>query len=337
MAAPTVYTWRDDGAPVFKYNDITSLHAVFSACLVDGYGSKQPPGSGNNKWAITLGGASLDILLITQGGSSSIKATMAIDRISNQYGRGYASIYQGNTIDESNAWMQSRTKYIPLGYARSTDTAIPWIIIATERSMYCTFGYNSDTTNTHLIPPAFDNHGGAGTYSFHWFFGDYTPVNPNQKHNQVAVLKYTNSQFSLSEFHTAFSLRNSTYLSKYMAGSSTDQFNPMYCDFIATTPINYGESYHYGGANTNKHHPHFPNKVNGGLYLEPARLAGDRTIVGEMPGLLFPMHHGAVRNASQNGYLSIDGEGAFLGETLLGFRSGYGTGYFIRLGDWGVE
>ncbi len=144
MAAPKVYRWDDANAPVLACNSTDtskSFVGLLKACLVDGYGSKTPPGAG---YSLEHESANGDAIAIK---SKNVKANGFWFQIAT------ADAYNATTgSDITFAYinmyehMQSATTGKIGGTADSlyriaagsnyTDDPVPWVVVADDRFFY---------------------------------------------------------------------------------------------------------------------------------------------------------------------------------------------------------
>lgn len=329
MATPTIYKWTDAGAPVLDRVSASSLQAVFNACLITGYGSQTPPVAGANPWSIPFSDANSFVL--KQGGTPTRKCCLKIGPFGtgSYYAEMEAAVDYTDLTTPVDLWAGSVTNdRIAVGYSNTTANKIPWIIIATERAIIAQFGHNAVTPT----PVQFDSDAAVAMNNYHFFFGDYVPEDPALTVNQM--VSFTNANTSGTNYRNSFTSTAMTGLGKKRcagnAGNVQGEFAifPMYnrsIDEGAVPP---------GGLRTGSNDPRYPNLINGGLYLDKVKLISEGNIMGEFPGLLFPIQS---RPFPINGIIhEIDGTGDYTGEKLFVFGTGDGQ-YFVRDGEWGVE
>ncbi len=337
MASPTIYKWTDTDAPIIFRNDISSMQALFQACLIDGYSTnptrKDPPVAGANKWTIPYSDATGFIL--QQGGTQTRKCGI---KIYNPNTSGYLNWTTAVSWSDINtpigSWSSGTTNdRLASGFSNSNTRQLPWIIIATERAMYCQFGYNSTTT----IPQLFDSLITTSTNNGHWFFGDYKPEDVGQTVNQMMCAPNTTSAAysnMCQNFTTTISISGNG--KKIIAGNFTNLDIP---GGLVVNTMNLRDSastaFVIGSNSTSTYRPYFPSPLNGALYLDVLRIISDRSIMGEFPGLLYPLNS-EIYPAS--GIIpEIDGTGTYTGEKMLVFTSNQRGKYLIRDGEWGVD
>ena len=330
MASPTVYKWTDTDAPQIQRNNPASYQALFQACLIDGYGDQLPPVDGLNKWTIPFSDATGFIL--KQGGTQERKTCIKIFGF-NSAGT-YADVDCAGDFTDFNTpvdqWAGSGVNdHLPVGFANNTTNNIPWIIFATERTIICQFGYNTQQTDSVL----FDTNSTNTTLNnYHWYFGDYIPESPELNVNQMVT--FTNSTTTSSNtFNRCFTGTSVTTHVRRCAGNAGNLLGQFTIVPMSTRSIN-NSAFTIGVGSTDEFRPSYPNLVNGGLYLERVRLISQRTILGEWSGILYPLQS---RPFPMNGSIyEIDGTGEYAGETIYVFGAGDGL-YFVRDGEWGVD
>ena len=162
-----VYRSTDASAPVLS-NTAGAMVAILDACLVDGYGSKAPAGwsrkyaSGNNR-TYQLG-----------GGTQMCYCTDNTSIGYGHYPRGgeYAPGGPFSTAGyDCKFWPDvTLTTYCPI--TDNTAGNRPWNLVADEKG----FVFWNQHNNTNSLT--------ADTWAMQ-FFGDFTPVNPDEKFNCI--------------------------------------------------------------------------------------------------------------------------------------------------------
>ena len=332
MASPTVYKWTDPGAPQINRADVADYIALFQAVLIDGYGTKTPPVSGANKWTIPFSDGTSFIL--KQGGTQARKTCIKIGPFnsSGYYAEMECAVDYTDLNTPVDIWAGTTTyDRVGVGYADNTTRNIPWIIFATERAIYCQFGYINSTAGGNDTA-TFDVNASTTMYNHHWFFGDYTPEDPAITVNQCVSF----SNYSLLGQFYSYSLPYANaegYGKKRCAGNAGNVTGEFKCIPMFSRAIDEG-AVSAGGQRTDANDARYPNLVNGGLYLDKVKFISERVIMGEFPGLLFPIQS---RPFPINGIIhEIDGSGDYAGEKLYVFGTFDGQ-YFLRDGDWGVD
>lgn len=329
MASPTVYKWTDTGAPALIRGDSTSYQALFQACLIDGYGSKTPPGTGTNKWSIPFSDSTSFIL--KQGGTATRKTCI---KLKNFYSSGIrCDVEAADDFSDLNTpvgqWAgNDANDRLPTGESTNNAYEIPWVIMATERGILCVFGYNNTTSGS---APRLSTHN-TYSYQFPWYFGDFTPEDPAQELNQI--LCTINSTSNSSSYYTSSITETSTSYSKWMVAGTANNLpgeRQAYPMFMRTRQ--YLGSDEIGEVIDNEGYPLYPNMANGGMYLERVKFISDRTIMGTIPGILYPLQS---RPFPETGMVyEIPGAGDYNGSTLYVFTA---TGqFFVHDGEWGIE
>jgi len=331
MASPTVYKWTDPGAPQMLRGSSVDMQAVFQAVLIDGYGSQTPPVAGLNKWTIPFSDGTGFVL--KQGGTQPRKVCMKLDAFFST--GGYAEMecavdYTALNTPQS-IWAGTAVyDRVGVGYSSNATYNIPWVIIATERAMFCQFGYNNNQTDV----ATFDTAASATMYNHHWFFGDYAPEDVTLTVNQcVSFANYSSSSSQYFCESLTYTNSDNSYGKKRCAGQPGNIIGEYRCDPFFSRPI--GRSTVSPGANfVTDESPRYPNLVNGGLYLDEVKILSERSIMGKFPGLLFPIQS---RPFPINGIIhEIDGTGSYSGEKIYVFGT-WGGQYMIRDGEWGVD
>lgn len=351
MAKPTVYMWTDPGAPQINANNVSSYQAMFQAVLIDGYGDKEPPGSGLNKWSIPFSSSSSFIL--KQGGTQDrkccIKLWSAYNSTSTRYGN-WMRIEKADDYLDLNSpvgrWEASASNHqVGVGLCSSYSYHIPWIIVATERTIICHFGSNNAGTDSLL----YDNALYYGVSHHQWMFGDYEPYDPTMTANQMCAHAAASTT---SEYDRAQGILNSSGYYGFSndngdprvvcRGNHNDELGCYKMVYLCTRAMNSTNFYSAGEPNSYAL-PAYPNKLDGGLYLEPSRVFADDGILGVIPGVLFPIQR--VPFPSTGVVRTLKGTGNYAGATLHAFESRcydsesntYNGQYFIHDGEWGVD
>lgn len=333
MAIPTVYRWDDVGAPQINRNNEAQYQALFQAILIDGYGSKLPPGSGTNKWSIPFSDA--DSFILKQGGSSSKKACLKFHTFStssNSFARMECADDYSDLNSPINKWDGFSTNdTLPLGFSNNNTSNIPWIIVATERVIICQFGYNSVGVNTSQFDTSItsefvDNH--------HWYFGDYKSEVDTFVNNQICIHTNTTTT-TISAWTDAFvSIAADDSKIRIAAGYNDIYSGELTAYKLYSRPAVEG-AVDIGGYNrTLESVPRYPNPLNGGLYLEYMRLSSLHSIIGRLYGVLIPLQSRPFP-VSMIG-LTFAGQNDFSGQDIM-IMPTYSGEYMIQLGDWGVE
>lgn len=348
MAKPTVYKWTDPGAPQVQYNSAASYQALFRAVLIDGYGSKLPPGDGPTKWTIPFSDSGSFVL--KQGGTQARKCCMKLYNL-------YSSTSYGTSFNVEKAddyaslstpvapWQSASNNHIAaMGHGTSSSYNIPWIIFATERTIICQFGSNSVGTDTLR----YDTVKKYNVTNHHWMFGDFKPYDPTMTTNQMFIHRYQESDSYLDHYCAEFNANTSGYSSgregisyKYSRGNHNDEIGLYKMDFITSVVI--GSSLSYCTGQPGGPIATYPNKLDGGLYVEPSRVFADGGFLGIIPGILYPLQRHPFPNSDI--VPVINGTGEYAGSKLYAFTtrahdstsSTYVGQYFIHDGEWGVD
>lgn len=331
MASPTVYKWTDAGAPQINRADVADYIALFQAVLIDGYGTQTPPVSGANKWTIPFSDGTSFIL--KQGGTQTRKTCIKIGPFnsSGYYAEMECAVDYTDINTAVDQWAGTAIyDRVGVGYADNTSRNIPWIIFATERAIYCHFGFVQSITGNDT--PTFDTNASTSMYNHHWFFGDYVKEDAAITVNQcVSFSNYSSTGTQYSESLTYSNAEG--YGKKRCAGNAGNVTGEFKCIPFYNRAVDEG-SVTVGGNRTTANDPRYPNLVNGGLYLDKVKFVSERVIMGEFPGLLFPIQS---RPFPVNGIVhEIDGTGDYAGEKLYVFGTSSGQ-YFLRDGEWGVD
>jgi len=333
MAAPTVYRWDDIGAPKMRRNNMPEMQAVFQACLIDGYGTKLPPVSGTNKWTIPFSDATSFIL--QQGGTAARKCAIKLYNLNSTsvYMRVIAAVDWTDLNTPVTQWAGGTANHrLPAGSTSTSTRYIPWIIFATERAIYVQFGHN--TLFNSEIPPVFNTFaasGGKGMNNYHWFFGDYKPIDPAQTHNQLLSLVNTGS--ATTSVYTGILVTKSTSLIyNVLSGTRDNVDKEVPSEFLFNKPsvANLSAAINEPLAVTDQtYSPIYPGE--NALYVDSYRIIAERTLMGEMPGLLY-----CTATFPFPGYNDIypftNG-----GEEIYICNTEPGGIYMVRTSDWGVE
>lgn len=338
MAKPTVYRWDDPGAPVYLAT-MTSFKALIKAVMVDGYGSK--PGAG---WTIPFEDATSFIL--KQGGTNSYKHCMkfynyhpvsSYNYVEYEVAEDYVSL-----SGPVNPWhthdIGATVNYyrFPRGYATNTTTyQIPWIILATSRSVYFLFGYNGVYANQ--IPSIFSTANNQTTgYTQASFFGDYISYIEGFPRNTMFVAMNINSITTIQYTYSLTIASSEITGFKRMCSNIKDKnIQSTLIYFNSTSPNTYVLP-HFGADITTAFEEvaRFPNGINDSIYFEPVKLTAQYAVIGEMPGLLTPFCSQPFDKDSN--LISFKGNGKYQGTNLYCVHGGSGQ-VFIHDGDWVVE
>ncbi len=329
MASPTVYKWTDPSAPVLDRGSSTSLQALFQACLIDGYGSKTPPATGLNQWTIPFSDASGFIL--KQGGTQSRKCCLKLNGFATggYYCEMEAAVDYTDLNTPVDVWAGSTTNdRMPCGYSNTTTNKVPWIILATERTLICLFGHNAVVPS----PTIFDNVAAEAMNCYHWYFGDYVPEDPALTVNQM--VSFANANTIGTNYRVSFTTTAVTVTGKKRCSGSAGNITGEYPIYPMYLRAHDEAAVAVGGLRTTDNDPRYPNLVNGGLYLDKVKLVSQSIIMGEMAGVLFPIQS---KPFPSSGIIhEIDGTGDYTGETIYVCSTGDGQ-FMLRDGDWGVD
>lgn len=319
MSAPNIYMWTDAGAPQVKYNDIATYQAMFQAVLVDGYGSKAPPGTGAESWTIPYSGA--DGFILKQGGTNANKCCLKIHTLSGNNAKAEVALNYSDYTTPVDKWWGYDTERVALGYATSTNN-IPWVIFATKRTIIVCFGLNEQSLDTTV----FDTRSDPDAYNYHWAFGDYA-LNGATIDTPFFIIGSVYTASDSIHMRAAITSQSSSYSSKMCYTDIGGQsFEPMVNTRMGTS------NYWIGRPNNGL--PSYPNNVNTGLYLQKPLVSVQETIMGELPGIVYPIQERIPQRAG--GPSTIPGSGEFAGENLYVFNTYLGQ-FFVRDGEWGVE
>ncbi len=324
MAIPTVYRWDDASAPQITRGSISELEALFTACLINGYGAKLPPISGTNKWTIPFSNATGFIL--QQGGTQTRKCGIKIYDINAA--AGYCNVTAAVSWSDINTPTTifaggTAADRVGTGFGALVAYNIPWVIFATERTIYAHFGHNAVGPNTPIL---FDSVADVDMNNDHWIFGDYKPVSVSHTFNQILTFSATTT------VDENFTLDNSSLAQgrKFLSGTLDNNdlsiaSDVMYSRSNALNDINIADYVTFNVTG-------FMSRYrDGNLFVEDAVIVALNTIMGTFPGMVYPT---AMRPfATMGGIHSF----SFSGINYYIFGTGHGGQYFIHDGEWGVD
>lgn len=328
MASPTVYSWQDASAPQIQIGNTTDYLNLFQKVLVDGYGVKAPAG-----WSIPFTDASG--FIIKQGGTGSIKACL---KMYNFEAVGYSCQMEASDdyVDYTTPVGQFdgflANDRLGVGYASATFN-IPWMIFATETSLYMIFGYNTNQIDS----PLFDNIASTTFDAYHSYFGNYVPSDPSQTRKQLCMHSYYSASTSQRDryFTQAVTAANSDESSKHInsgAGGLAGSFEMSFMTLRsqkATTAYNIGNDQHQIGGIS------YPNPSDGALYLDSPKLTSFNSIIGGLPSLLYSPSTSAFPITKS--IYTISGSGDYTGSLIYVINTYNDGQFYIHDGEWGVE
>ena len=181
MAAPTVYRWDDDNAPVLAINDSdnSALVEIVKACLVDGYGSKMPPGAGYSLEFENADGTAIAIKSQSPD-SNGFYYSVATDRAIYEDPLkdphiNRINMYESMTdaISGMNSTYSGRLLVCHNDYSGYFNEPIAWVLVADDRAFYIFLYTERDWQLSDN--PDFDY---ITAYS-NGFFGDFNPISPD--------------------------------------------------------------------------------------------------------------------------------------------------------------
>lgn len=294
MTLPTVYKSTDGNAPVLC-GTRTSLVAVLTACLVDGYGTKLPAG-----WTRPF---------------VSADGTQAAFRSNPANGTGFFLRVDGLTGATANQTIVTPFEIMtsemagtnPFGWASDIyalisatagTTARPWVLIATDTWIY--FFCHVATT---VMPSTETDVYNGGTSSLCFFFGDFEKLYPDDAFN--CLFHWTRSAGggtnSGSFGHAAASTNTGTtyaYIARALTGAVG---GVMVCTPVGP-PVNGGNSNAYGSELASMTY-----SAATGVYASKLLINNGAalTVRGFMPGVLVPLVRNPYLNLQE---VTLDGK-----------------------------
>ncbi|MDK2598666.1 hypothetical protein [Pseudoalteromonas obscura] len=169
--AVTIYRWDDEGAPQFVTGKYSEIIAVLDACLLTGYGNKQPLG-----WTKLFSESVACCYKNASGGCVVFSSNTGTDDAKGTYVQAAQSATNGTNLVRPG-WKQS-IKVFP-------NHNVSWVVIGTDSAVYLFFGYVSkyEITSYKYIASA--------------FFGDLSHAITNDAGKFVAICSLANEDFSL--------------------------------------------------------------------------------------------------------------------------------------------
>lgn len=306
MAAPTVYRWDDENAPVAR-GERRALHDILYACLVTGYGTKPAAG-----WTREYVNATFDLAAFRNNPATGTGFYLQVDGLGGDYAykpkvRGFEAM----TSESVGIGPFAATHQPILDISNGANTTPrPWVLIADDRFFYF-FCYNA--TSVPAAPGVPANNATIAVL----LFGDFVCVDQNDAYG-CCIFAHVNTFSSMYATSQAATETDKAMLSPRPIAGTPSTPTPMFlhpgggpgCDsgFGAT-----GLAYTSGDIAYTR--PYLDNKLS-------------YTARGWLPGLYAPCH---LNSFNQLAEVTLDGVPA------LSFRgitnSQYGN-WFISLGDW---
>jgi len=174
MPIPTVYKSTDGNAPVLC-GTRTSLIAVLTACLVDGYGEKLPAG-----WTRPFMNVAETQAAFRPNPANGTGFFLRVDGLAAaNAAQPIVTAYESMTseIDGSFSFGSASDLYATVSASQNT-TARPWVIVANDTWIYF-FCYPSTT----VMPSSESTAYSGGSYGLCFFFGDFIKLYPDDAFN----------------------------------------------------------------------------------------------------------------------------------------------------------
>ena len=327
MGAPTVYRWDDDNAPVLAINDTdnSALVQIVKACLVDGYGSKMPPGAGYSLEFENADGTAIAIKSQSPD-SNGFYYSIATERAlyedpSKEPHINRINMYESMTdaISGINSTYSGRLLACYSSSSSYHDEPIAWVLVADDRAFYLFLYIDGDWQLSEN--PDFDY---ITAYS-NGFFGDFNTLSPDPWSSLVwSEVDSEGCNFgALDSYDEAITgaqvkrSRGGLYpdghdVSIYHGGGPFVPDDGMGCSDSSdeTTPFGEGE-------------PTFITRPMLSDTTDP------KNFRGYIPGLYYPCHDRPYKNLEQ---VTVAGK-TFLAVRIR-FYSSYDGQVLIDLGDW---
>lgn len=291
-----VYYSTDSGAPTLT-NAFGDLINVLDACLVNGYGTKDPAGwskpfSGTNKAVYRQGGDATSHHHYLRVDQSTFGGTGA-------HVRGYVEM---TDIDTGTGMFPSSVQVIPTSnyfwYTSSRSTPRPWRIVATEKTLYLWIALSGSPNGTAVstgVPAS------GGYIPSVWMFGDIMSYNKGDYYRCMiiggsgGVSSSANRFLGGDAYVSNFSLGLTHYMSRpspdglsLMAPPYSVQVSKMFNAYggYATTPTLSGQYNSLSPINTLNKYP--LSKVHIVERYQPASSSTNVDLIrGELPGVYF--------------------------------------------------
>ena len=244
---PELYKSSDASAPALT-RDKGGLNAVLKAVLVNGYGSKQPAG-----WTLEFEDTTNDVCVFRNAGTGYF-LRVAFDNT------GYSKVRAYESMTDANTGINPTPYDFIISYNKDTS-AIPWAIVADEKSFY-------------FLPVVSKD----GYYSTIHFFGDFPSLIPGDLWN--FALAGTQKQNSGIGALTGFG-NNSINLVR-----NSDGVNNINANILGQQG---GNSY-FTGKGSNPAYPYYGNVfIQKPFIYESADFKKPR---GRLPGFTVLLHDG---------------------------------------------
>ncbi|MDK1288488.1 hypothetical protein [Pseudoalteromonas umbrosa] len=167
----TMYRWDDEGAPQFATGKYSEIIAVLDACLLTGYGNKQPLG-----WTKLFTETAACCYQNATGGCVVFSSNTGLDDEKGTYVQACQSAINSTTLVRAG-WKQSVKVF--------QNSNVNWIVIGTDTAVYVFFGYVSkyDITTTR--------------YAATFFIGNLSNAMESDQGKFIAVCSFINHDFSM--------------------------------------------------------------------------------------------------------------------------------------------
>lgn len=302
--AVQVYRSSDQGAPVLD-GTAGSLIGVLSACLVDGYGTKQPAG-----WSKPYSGS--DVAVFRQGQwNGAISRPQyylrVLDDGSLTAGGREAAV---RAYEEMTDTSDGGTNPFPtpsqmaaglcVRKSHFADTSARKWIVAADHRTFVLLVYHASGFNT--------SNGSRGDGWTGMYFGDYVPVNPNYEYPVVLIAKRVFNSTERESFNTcahnqsafdSYDADGIHYLARNYAGAAiSQQASKLPSDFsvVVQSVSSYADD-RCGQPGRREKSSHLPilrdvNPADGRIWVARYMLLqiGTLALVGWLRGLWAPCH-----------------------------------------------
>ena len=277
----------DAGAPQ-NTNAAGSLIAILDACLVNGYGSKQPAGwtkpfSGTNKAGYKQGAGSNGFYLRVEDTTTSAARVKGCENMTG--------------IDVTVSDFPTNVQFSGGLHLHKTTTAVaqPWELIASEK--FFVFIAQTSSSSGHKMPH---------------FFGDIVSNKSGDAFGTVLIAVQTSSHTETNTANLQTSLTG-TSSGHFMARPHTQIGSSIQCGKFTT-----GNQGSLGGSGA----PTYPSPIDGALHLAPVFISEPNAgLRGKLPCVWNILH----QSPFQHGDI-ITGTGEFSGKTFLAANMTFNSG-----------
>jgi len=175
-------------------------------------------------------------------------------------------------------------------------------------------------------------------------FGDYLPTLSSQNVNQILTYSFTTTTVA-SNYQQNFTHQDSDNLvaRKTIAGTHKNIETPLTVNLMNTRSHIF-DAWSFGNYYTSindlietQYNMMYPTMFNNQLYIQEAQIVTLNTIMGKLPGLLYPISPQPF--PASGGAHIVAGTDDYAGSNFHIFSAATANGgqYFIHDGEWGIE